>query len=80
MSILNFQMKNSDFFFLFLLEASIVASFCGLCLGVEIRKKEMPSVKPQFNYLTFGCEGIKSIQACCRDEDWQYYDHTMTSY
>ena len=21
----------------------------------------------------------KSIQACCRDEDWQYYDHTMAS-
>ena len=36
-------------------------------------------VKPQFYYITFGCEGIKSIQACCRDEDWQYYDHTMPS-
>ena len=29
--------------------------------------------------LHIGCEGIKSIQACCRDEDWQYYGGTMTS-
>ena len=27
--------------------------------------------------LHIGCEGIKSIQACCRDEDWQYYDDTI---
>ena len=29
--------------------------------------------------LHIGCEGIKSIQECCRDEDWQNYDDTMTS-
>ena len=51
----------------------------GHLLGISLKEiSQLVSIN-KFYYLTFGCEGIKSIQVCCCDEDWQYYDHTMTS-
>ena len=76
----NFQMKNSDnFFFLIFARGIDCGQFLRSVSWSGNKKIMYAPVKTQFNYLTFGCKGIKSIQACCRDEAWQYYNHTMPS-
>ena len=74
----NFQMKNSDIFLIFAWGIDR-GEFPRSVFWGGNKKIIYAPVKPQFYFITFKCEGIKNIQACCRDEDWQYFDHTMTS-